>query len=688
MFWTRWFGKSRTIAAEGAVTTFGDGQPYRPDISMKALVRRNTSWVYAMIDTNAKAVAQSTLRLFVAKPTNTSKSRFRTRSVPHHRKQYLLHKSNLLKFTTPAADVEEVLEHPLIDLINRVNGIQNRFDLFYLTASAKDATGNAYWLKCRNGLAVNELWPLQPQFVWARADKKKFISHYEYGRSSEKIKIPVKDMVHFRYPSINQPFLGVGPLEAAVVAADLYMSMNTYETAMFRKGGNPDTVLTYPKDVVINEDEKKRVRHDFRRFQKPSNAGKFAIATGGAEFKPFSLSPKEMAFLKGRDWSLKELAGIFGVPMSFLQDEGVSRANADVAERGYMRRTILPRLTMNEETMNQDLAPEFDENLFFAYDNPVPEDKEFRLQEQKTHIETKYASINEEREIDGKDPVAWGDAPPEPPEIVAPGPNETDKAICCAHAKAKFPALETPSANFIPTEFVAALVSYFERMGEDVSAQAAKAEFKRAKASADDLVPGWFKMDLWDERLKNVFLPFVRATFLQAGQRAIETIDTTASFNDGAALGIVEKRTGAIRQINRTTQKIVRQAVADGILAGEGAEPIQRRIRAVFSAQDIGRKRALLIARTETIWAFNQGAIEAYKQSGVVKEVEWITAADERVCEWCGPMDGRIQTLGFNFFDQGTEFEGDQGGTLSFNFEPIEHPPLHPQCRCSIAGLT
>ena len=209
-----------------------------------------------------------------------------------------------------------------------------------------------------------------------------------------------------------------------------------------------------------------------------------------------------------------------------------------------------------------------------------------------------------------------------------------------------------------------------------------------AKASADDIVPGWFTMDKWDERLKNVFLPFTRATFLQAGQRAIETIDTTASFNDGAAIGIVEKRIGAIRQINRTTQKIVRQAVADGILAGEGAEPIQRRIRAVFSAQDIGRKRALLISRTETIWAHNEGAIEAYKQSGVVKQVEWITAADERVCEWCGPMDGTIQTLGVNFFDQGESFTGDEGHELNFNFEPIEHPPLHPMCRCSIAGIT
>ena len=477
MFWSNWFGKSRSIASEGVVTTFGDGQPYRPDISAKALVMRNTSWVYAMIDTNAKAVAQSTLRLFVAKPTSTSKSRFRTRPIPHHRKQYLIHKSNLLKFTTPAADVEEVLEHPLIDLINHVNGIQNRFDLFYLTASAKDATGNAYWLKCRNGLAVNELWPLQPQFVFARADKKKFISHYEYGRGSEKIKIPVKDMVHFRYPSIKQPFLGVGPLEAAVVAADLYMSMNTYETAMFRNGGNPDTVLTFPKDTVIGEDEMKRIRNDFKRFQRETNAGKFAIATGGAEFKPYSLSPKEMAFLQGRKWSLEELCAIFGTPISFFRDDGVSRANADVAQTGYMRRTIAPRLTMNEETLNQELAPEFDENLFFAYDNPVPEDKEFRLKEQEVHIATRYGSINEEREIDGKDPVPWGDAPPEPPEITPSGDNETDKAIAAVMSKAKFPALETPSANFVPTEFVAALVKYFERMGEDVLARARDTEF-------------------------------------------------------------------------------------------------------------------------------------------------------------------------------------------------------------------
>ena len=688
MFWKRFFGKSRTTASEGAITQFGDGQLYRPDMSHRALVARIHTWVYAMVDRNSKSIAQGCLRLYTKKPTQQSKSRFPTRAIPDARKKYLASKRNLLKFTTCGVDFEEVTEHPMIDLLNEVNGILNHFDLFYLTGQSLDSTGNGYWLKCRDNLGtVTELWPLMPQYVTVRASKKNFIAWYEYGKGHQKIKIPPEEMVHFRYASIKQPFLGSGPLEAAVVSADLYTSMNTYESALFRNGGNPDTLISYPKDVVVNADEMKRIRRDYKRFQSPTNAGKLAIATGGAEIKPFSFSPKEMAFLKGKEWTLKEIAGIYGVPMSFFQDEGVSKANAAVAENGYMKHTIQPKMIGIEETINQDLAPEFDDNLFVAYDDPVPEDKEFRLKQQEVHINSKYSSINEERAVDGLEPVAWGDAPPEPMDIQPDADNDTDKALSKVLSKVKLPPLQAPSANFIPTEFVSALEKYFERQGEDISRQAAEAEFKAQKQDAGDLTSAWFDMSIWDERLKTVLLPFVRATFISAGQRAIAIVDPNLSFNAPAVEAIVDKRIGSIRDINRTTQKLVREAVGEGIAAGEGAEPIQRRIRSIFSPEDVGRKRALLIARTETIWAHNEGAVEAYKQSGVINEVEWLTAEDERVCQWCDPMDGRTQTLGTDFFQMGDTFIGRDGGKLSFGFEAIEHPPLHPQCRCSLAPV-
>ena len=46
-----------------------------------------------------------------------------------------------------------------------------------------------------------------------------------------------------------------------------------------------------------------------------------------------------------------------------------------------------------------------------AVDDPCPQNQEARLLAIEKHLATGYATINEERAIDGNPPVAWGDEP-------------------------------------------------------------------------------------------------------------------------------------------------------------------------------------------------------------------------------------------------------------------------------------
>lgn len=90
------------------------------------------------------------------------------------------------------------------------------------------------------------------------------------------------------------------------------------------------------------------------------------------------------------------------------------------------------------------------------------------------------------------------------------------------------------------------------------------------------------------------------------------------------------------------------------------------------------RYRAELIARTEVARATSWGQKEAWDQAldNDLVPIEtmrvWITAADERVCPVCGPMNGQVATL--------------DGVWLTGN-GPVEVPTdVHPQCRCT-SGL-
>ena len=699
-----------------------DNQAYRGVIPDALLVASNTSWVYAAVQRNANNIAMTPLRLFAKKSKSSQKwnsVEFKMCDIPDDRIAYLKSKRSTEKYfrtldshnklvTTDDA-IREITEHPLLTLLNTMNPFMNSFDSMSHLDQSMELTGNAYWQKDRDGTGLTDtpqmLWPREPQHVGIIKSKTKMIERYEYGSGSDKVKIPVENMVHFKFPGLLVPFAGTGPLQAGFIAAKLSENMNGYEAAMFKNGGRPDMQLTYPKEISLTSDQIKRAQQNYRNaYRGTENTGKLYISDAGGELNPVSMTPKEMSYLNGRKWSREEILAVFGVPMAFVAIQEISRANAFEAKQIYAEQTIIPRLTLIEEKLNEQLTPDFDDNIFLAFDDPRPNDVNFRLKERTTNIKVKYSSINEEREKDGLEPAAWGKEPIEPKPIEIPppvdggqgteDPEKSNKAIK-AHLKSKqeLPSLGRPSTNFIPDLFVEALEQYFKRMKLEVMAKATDEILKsvagqRFKANADDIVSGLFDFQKWDRELQDAITPFERVALLEGGQRVFlqlaAQIETGRIFepNHPKVHEALETRKGNIVNTNRVVQERIRKEISKGIEAGQGPRSIKVLMSDTFDS--ITKNQSLLIARTEMIWAFNEGAQQGYIQSGVVTRKIWDTAEDERVCQWCGPLDGTEVGLETTFFKKGDEFVGDQGRILPFEYEDIQHPPLHPQCRCSI----
>lgn len=77
---------------------------------------------------------------------------------------------------------------------------------------------------------------------------------------------------------------------------------------------------------------------------------------------------------------------------------------------------------------------------------------------------------------------------------------------------------------------------------------------------------------------------------------------------------------------------------------------------------DVTRSEAKRVAVTELSKTYNGATRMRYEEFGV-RHAEWLTAHDERVCEICGPLDGKRFTL------EKLQREG--------------WPPRHPNCRCT-----
>jgi SPP1 gp7 family putative phage head morphogenesis protein len=136
------------------------------------------------------------------------------------------------------------------------------------------------------------------------------------------------------------------------------------------------------------------------------------------------------------------------------------------------------------------------------------------------------------------------------------------------------------------------------------------------------------------------------------------------------------------RQVNRTTETMLKESLALGAQNGESIPQFRKRIQEVFNLR---RKESERIARTEMNRAQNGGTVEAWKQSGVVTAQVWDAAND--ACPFCFQMHGTVVALDGIFANGGDNVIGyvdDQQVRMPMNYGDVHHPPLHPNCRCTL----
>lgn len=181
---------------------------------------------------------------------------------------------------------------------------------------------------------------------------------------------------------------------------------------------------------------------------------------------------------------------------------------------------------------------------------------------------------------------------------------------------------------------------------------------------------------------------------------AIANLDTIAFAFDWT-LSFAEAREYAdefagllVRDINQTTLSQLRDSITRWIDEGAPLDELIDDIAPLF-----GQDRAELIASTEVTRAYAGGAEIAYRHSGVVEELQWFTANDERVCPICAPLGGLrftedgsepasedVQEENAVRTPLGTPFvhPGGNGSADKFRGQTYDLPPAHPRCRCSV----
>lgn len=232
--------------------------------------------------------------------------------------------------------------------------------------------------------------------------------------------------------------------------------------------------------------------------------------------------------------------------------------------------------------------------------------------------------------------------------------------------------------------FIAAVMKYDVLAKEQVLSNLDTLEKgMRRKTALNVIIKELLDTDRAKEMFVGLTIPVLQELMQTEGTAQAERLNTTDPFNPNNAE--IQERLNNMLEMTAvsytdTTLKLLNNTLADGIAAGESMAKLTQRVADVFELSSDYRAEA--VERTTVFSAANASAREAYRQSGVVKEVKWHTAEDEVVCEYCGPMNGKTVGIDETFFDEGDNVQGADGHTMTANFGDIIDPPLHMNCRC------
>lgn len=339
----------------------------------------------------ARAVSQVPLRLYVVKPKGKGKGKllYETKAISHHRRNWLMQKEGLQPWLSKGDIVEEVgRDHPFYKLFDIGNPFMSRYQLLLTMQKHIDLVGEAFvHVETMQGqgkglpIALHLLLPHSMSIFtdertrtlkgyrqkWTDANQKQRTDDY----------VPEEIMRPYT-PDPIQPLRATSPLEAMGLEAEMYHNMNIYDLALMKNGGVPSTVLVFPEGV--GEPERQRIERRYnRRHTGPHNAGRIATVSGQFDLKTISLSQKDMEFPEGRKVARDQIANGFGVPISILTETS-TYSNAQVGLFLLAEHGVKPRLVIIQDTVNRTVIPMYDDpQLFAAFDDPTPENKELKI---------------------------------------------------------------------------------------------------------------------------------------------------------------------------------------------------------------------------------------------------------------------------------------------------------------------
>ncbi len=269
-------------------------------------------------------------------------------------------------------DGHEHQHHPFLDLIARPNPAQTSADFFEAWYGYLLVSGNAFVEAVALGGSVRELHLLRPDRMKVIPGVAGWPEAFEYSAGGETIRFDVevaagvRPLLHMKLFHPANDHYGLSPIEPAAAAIDIHNTATRWNKALLDNSARPSGALVYgTTGARLGAEQFERLKSELEAsYQGARHAGRPMLLEGGLDWKPLSLSPKEMDFIEAKNAAAREIALAIGVPPMLLGIPGDNTySNYQEATRAFWRQTVLPLVGRTTKALSAWLRPTWSENF-------------------------------------------------------------------------------------------------------------------------------------------------------------------------------------------------------------------------------------------------------------------------------------------------------------------------------------
>jgi phage portal protein BeeE len=532
---------------------------------------------------------------------------------------------------------------------------KKRKPLWHLTFRHGGMCGYAFWYAdALGGDGIPQgFYYINPARMWDAKDAAGnlvgWVMDADRPDGRQPVAFSVEEIFQFVYDPADDGHLGVGIVESAWRTSHVSAAADRHAEKSVSSGGRKPGIIMPTEGRSFNEDEYQAIVRELRNVtDSPDAVKKSLIFKSPVDYKDAGVTSSQLQLVDLMRMSRENILAHWKVPPSQIgitQSRGLNSGETQKYEEAALwQNAIQPRLDMLQQTLQDDYLDQF--GIHLVLHTPTFDDQQplYDLAAKSQNI----AMTNDERRaLVGLGPLGPQNGGslvylPSTLALVGTGPDNADEEVQTG-GEVKARLTFTSIRDKVEAAHLPALN---RRIAEVLAEQKTEIADRVTRSYQHLLGKPTDDQKWWNEEREYRRLQAALAPVVEQIANEVQSKTSATFFREPAKASLLERvlefvrhRSGIrIKGINDTTRQAVREVVEQGVAQGLSPAELADNIKGLGT---FDASRAELIARTETGYALNDGALSTYREFGASR----VHVYDGDKDEACANANGSVWTL-------------------------------------------